>query len=216
MLPSASGAATRASASLWPWSRTSAAATSAAVSRPNRSRMQRDRTVGSNAPGIAVVRMNIVPGGGSSSDLSSEFCAAGFERVGFADQHHAQLALERPVAGARQHVADHVDLDRGAVVGLERDHVDVHAARDAVARAALAARVVGQRGSRDGSRQLTAWAVAGPRATCRRPEGPANSSVGGSVLAIDRAGNEGSQPLVADDVGKRMCSNDTRYRHRRA
>ena len=72
--------------------------TSAAVRRPNRSRMQRERTVGSNAPGTAVVRMNIVPGGGSSSDLSSEFCDGGLQRVGFADQHHAPAAFEWPIA----------------------------------------------------------------------------------------------------------------------
>ena len=48
-------------------------AISAAVSRPNRNRMQRDRTVGNNMPGTAVVRMNIVPGGGSSSDFRSAF-----------------------------------------------------------------------------------------------------------------------------------------------
>ena len=40
-----------------------------------------------------------------------------------------------------EHVADRLDLDRRALVGLERDDVDVHAARDAIAGAALAARV---------------------------------------------------------------------------
>ena len=48
-----------------------------AVERRNRSRGQRDRTVGSSTSGRAVTRMNTDEDGGSSSVFSSAFCAAG-------------------------------------------------------------------------------------------------------------------------------------------
>ena len=139
-LPSASAAAARAPRGADAVSRVSTSATSLSVSRPNRSRMQRDRTVGSSTPGTAVVRMK-----SCRRRLLERFqqrvLRLRLERVGVANDHDAAAAFERPEAGARQHVADDVDLDRGAVVGLEREHVDVHAARDAIARPARAARI---------------------------------------------------------------------------
>ena len=75
-LPSASMARRRASTASSPWSRASTAAMSSAGTRPNVSRMVRDRTVRSSASGAADVSTNTVAGGGSSSDFSRAFCAA--------------------------------------------------------------------------------------------------------------------------------------------
>ena len=56
---------------------TSTATRSSTPSGPKRRRGQRDRTVGSSRSGCAVTRMKIEADGGSSSVLSSAFCAAG-------------------------------------------------------------------------------------------------------------------------------------------
>ena len=75
MLPSAVAATARASASLCP-AAVSTLATSSVPSGRNRSRGQRERTVGSSASGREVTRMNTDADGGSSSVFSSAFCAA--------------------------------------------------------------------------------------------------------------------------------------------
>ena len=106
MLPSASGAASRASPSRSIVIAHQRGGTSADVSRPNRSRMQRERTVGSSAPGTAVVRMKIVPGGGSSSDFSSEFCDCGSSVSASRISTTRRLPSNGRNDGLLEHVAD--------------------------------------------------------------------------------------------------------------
>ena len=111
--------------------RTSAAAMSSATSGRNRSRGQRDRTVGSSTSGRAVTRMKTDDGGGSSSVFSSAFCAGGTS----ASASSMMTTRRRPSNGryaARSiDVAHLLDLDRAAVARLDDEDVGMDAARDA-------------------------------------------------------------------------------------
>ena len=78
-----------------PWDRSSTARDLGHRKRPKRRCAQRERTVGSSMSGRDVTRMNTDAGSGSSSVLSSAFCAADHERVGLFDDRHTPAAFER-------------------------------------------------------------------------------------------------------------------------
>ena len=112
--------------------------------------------------------MNIVAGGGSSSDLSSAFwrlgCRASASRTGRTPAAGPRTAGSRR---DRSDLAHRVDLDGAGLVRRQGDHVDVHAAGDAIAGAAGAA--ASMAAARDGAGAGSSRPAPGParRATCR-------------------------------------------------
>jgi len=135
------------------------------------------------------------------------------ERIGLANQHHALAAFEGPVAGLGEHLADEIDLDRRPFVGLEHHHVDVHAAGNAIAGAAFAARINGKIAG-----CLPAGALAkvgldrveavdglggrsghGPLANAGRPR---KQQGGRQRFALDRARQQRRQAPMTDEVAQ--------------
>ena len=168
--------------------------------------MQRERTVGSSAPGTAVVRMKLVPGGGSSSDFNNEFCACGSS----VSASRINTKRRLPSNGRKEVWLStsriDVDLDRRLLIRLDGEHVDVDAARDAIAGAALPAGIDRQPRSFGGLAtgceavdRLRRRARHGPLADARRTREQQRRR---QRFALDRPREQRGQAAMADDVAE--------------
>ena len=173
-------------------------ATSLAESRPNRSREQRERIVGSSTSGRAVTRMNTGARRRLLQALQQRVRRVLGQPIGIVDDDDPAAAFERPVGGRGDRRPDDFDLRRADLGRFDGQNVRMRSPGDPPARRARTARVPAVR--RQAVERLGHRLRRQPLADTL---GPGEQETRGQRPPGDGSGQQAERARVAEDPGKR-------------